>query len=195
MTEEQNNQEDNNQENLEDGENGQEDNTQDNSQEDNNEDAIEDKDPEIFDYDKILADAEDDEDDEDGSKKSQKAIEAINDFKLNNAVDKNLNDYFDKNPEVKEFRSNVEKFVKHSERIKFIKNGLPVSAVIAEALAPYQQRIGALKAKAADAEANRLKDGGSSTPPKSPGKTDFTSMKSTDIRRMARDVKNGRYNG
>lgn len=188
MTEEQNNQEIENQDIIEDGTENQEDNN-----EENNEEVIEDKEPETFDFDKILADADDD--DEDGSKKSEKAIEAINDFKLNNAVDRSISDYFENNPEAKEFKAKVEKFVKHSERIKFIKNGLPVSAVIAEALAPHQQRLGALKAKAADAEANRLKDGGSTPVPKSPGKTDFSSMKTSDIRQMARDVKNGRYKG
>lgn len=198
MTEEQNNQDQDNQENNEEGGDSQDEN-KDNPQEP---EVIEEKDPESFDFDQILDDADEDPeegDDEDKDKKSKpkvnKAVEAINTMRLDGAVKNGISDYFDKNPEAKQFQPMVEKFVKHSERMKHIKNGLPVSAVIAEALAPHQQRLGALKVKAADEEANRSKDGGNGQQPKNPGKSDFSTMSSKEILKIAREVKSGRYKG
>lgn len=151
--------------------------------------------PKSFDYD-LIQDEEDseDEDYDNDKKKPNKAVEAINQMKLQTTVDSAVTKFFDDNPEAKEYRKRVEKFVKHPERMKFIKSGLPVEAVIAEALAPHLQRIGALKAKMADEEAARSKDGGKTATAKSPGSTDYSKMSSSEIRSLARDVKNGRYN-
>lgn len=204
MTEEQNNDQDNQNQNM-DGQDNMDGQNQDQNSEDQNSDSQDnnnddDREPESFNYDLILDEIESDDDadsdDNEGKKKSpkrSKAVEAINDMKLSTAISNEVSRYFEKHPEAKEFRKTVDKFVSSPERVKHMKNGLPVSAVIAEALAPHQQRIGALKAKKAQEEADRTKDGGGSTKPSDPGKTDYSKMSSSDIRKMARDVKNGRY--
>lgn len=172
---------------------------------DNNEsqeEVIEEHEPASFDYNLILDDEETvvenkDGDDEDKKtppvKKSNKAVDAINTMRVDAAIDNGINTFFANNPEAKEYQATVEKFVKHAERMKFIKIGLPVETVIAEALAPYQQRIGALKAKAADEEASKTNDGGGSTHAKPSGNADYSKMSSKEVRQMARDVESGRY--
>lgn len=205
MTEEQNNNEEANTETTDTntGEDQNTDNTDNNDSQDT-EDTIDEVEPTSFDYDLILDEEEDSSnddasDDEDNpkpkAKKGNKAVDALNKMRINGAVKDGINDFFNQNPEAKQYKDMVEKFVNHKQRMKFIKNGLPVSAVIAEALAPHQQRLGALKVKAADAEANRTKDGGSNPPAKPAGGTDFNKMSSKEILKLGRSVMNGQYKG
>lgn len=163
-----------------------------NNQEEND---IELSEPTTFDYD-LIKDDESSEDSEDNdSKKPNKAVEALNSMKLDNAISSELSKYFTDNPEAKEYQSHVEKFVKHEQRLKFIKSGLPVSAVIAEALAPYMQKIGAIKAKRADEEANRTRDTNNNSRPSNAGEIDFSKMSNTEIKKLAQRVVNGQYKG
>jgi len=64
-------------------------------------------------------------------------------------------------PELKQYEKQIRAFVTHPNRMRFIKDGLPVSSVIAEAVAPHQQKIGAKKEREAAAAANDTKDSGS----------------------------------
>lgn len=199
MTEEQNNENENVNED-------QDENTSDQNENQNDNDLNEDSEPDTFDY-GILLDDDDEEDDSDQndnnepedksktkpSKNKSNVLDKVNDHILSQKTGNEIDNYFKNNPEAEEYRSKVEKWVNHPNRMKFIKQGMPVSAVIAEALAPHQQKIGANKARLADQEANSTRDGGSSAAASDPNSIDYSSMTNAQIEQMARDVMNGRY--
>lgn len=68
-------------------------------------------------------------------------------------------------PEYKPYEKQIRAFVTHENRIGFIKNGLPVSSVVLEAIAPYLQKIGAEKERLAAEHAKSSQGGGSSARP------------------------------
>ena len=70
-----------------------------------------------------------------------------------------------KHPEYKPYEKQIRTFVNHENRIGFIKNGLPVSSVVLEAIAPHLQKIGAQKERDAAAAAAASHGGGSSARP------------------------------
>lgn len=106
-------------------------------------------------------------------------------------IDQEVKSYIESNPEYKPYADKISKWVKHPNRINFIKNGLPVSSVILEAVAPHLQEIGAEKARIADAKAKASGGGGTGAAPKTPGKVDYKSMSLKDIEVLAEKVKAG----
>lgn len=99
----------------------------------------------------------------------------------------------EEHPEYKPYAEKIQKWVTHPNRIDFIKKGFPVKSVVLEALAPHLEKIGAEKARLADAKAKASAGDGVTTPPKvASTKIDFKSMSPKDISDMAERVKSGR---
>lgn len=170
------------------------------------------KDPETFDYGALLDDdLQDDQaddgqsgddnsdDDADKSKKQKqstvpnKALQKVSDHIFRQSVKSEVDSFFANNPEAAPLREKVERWVNHPNRMKFIKQGLPVSSVIHEALAPYQQQIGARKAKAADEEASATRNNTTNISPKAPDKTDWSKVPAAEVLKTARLVMNRQY--
>lgn len=163
------------------------------------------KEPEVFDFGFLNDDTEDkpkkdsetedtdstDTEDKPVVKTSDSRIDKIADHFVDVAIKDGVRDFIAANPEAKTFQSKIERYVNSPARKKFIKQGLPVTAVIAEALMPHMQRLGALKAKQADAEANQTKDGGRTSKAKAPAAADYSKMSNADILKKARQVQNG----
>lgn len=109
-------------------------------------------------------------------------------------VDNEVSKFLTNNPEAKPYEARIKRWVNHPNRATFIKQGFPVDAVIAEALAPFQQRIGARKVKMADEKAGKTKNAGTTPPPaENGGQPDWNSMSGSDIEKTAELVKSGRY--
>lgn len=101
----------------------------------------------------------------------------------------------DNHPEYSPYKERIMKWINHPNRKGLIKQGLPVSTVIIEAVAPYLQKIGADKARLLDAEAKKSKDVGGSIIPKAPQKVDYAAMSPNEITQLNELVKSGRYKG
>jgi hypothetical protein len=97
------------------------------------------------------------------------------------------------NPEYKPYEKRIRNFVTHENRKGLIKQGLPVQAVVVEAVAPYMQEIGAARAKAADEKADKTKSAGSSTTPTETPEVDLSKMKNVDVTNMSEQIKSGRF--
>lgn len=121
------------------------------------------------------------------------SIEQQAEFQHKARVESELSKILTDNPEYKPYEAKIRKFVTHENRAEFIKNGLPVKVVVNEAIAPYLQKIGAEKAKAADIKANTIKVNGEQKGNETKGKVDYASMTSEQIREMGEQVKAGRY--
>jgi hypothetical protein len=80
-------------------------------------------------------------------------------------IETDLQSEFGKHPEYKPYEKQIRAFVTHPNRIGFIQNGLPVSSVVIEAIAPYLQKIGAQKERDAAAAAASSQGGGNSVRP------------------------------
>lgn len=128
-------------------------------------------------------------------KEVKKAIAPLENVIHNNRIETELNSILAQNPEYKPYEARIRRFVTAPNRSNLIKQGLPVKAVVTEALAPYLQQIGAAKVKAADDKANLTKDIGSSERPAAgAGKLpDFGKMSNKEIEEIGEKVKSGRY--
>ncbi len=101
-----------------------------------------------------------------------------------------------KNPDYKPYEDRIRSFVNHPSRSGMIKNGLPIQTVALEAIAPYLERIGAEKARKADADAKATADVGTSRRPTgASGGPDFKNMTPAQIQEVNELVKSGRYQG
>lgn len=127
------------------------------------------------------------------SKEINKAKEPVEEMLFKQTVDTKLNQILGQNPEFAPYKAKIEKWVNHPNRLTFIKQGLPLKAVVMEAIADDLQRIGAEKAKKADADANATKTGGTTPPVREAGAVDYNKMTPAQIERMAEDAKAGRF--
>lgn len=115
---------------------------------------------------------------------------------FNQTVENEISKVIANNPEYKPYEDRIRSFVNHPSRSGFIKNGLPVQNVVFEAIAPYLLKIGAEKARAADAKAKESADVGTSRRPSSASSTpDFKNMTPAQIQEINEQVKSGRYQG
>lgn len=128
------------------------------------------------------------------NKVADKRVSQIEEQLFDQKVSTELNQVLSENPEFAPFKAKIERYVNHPNRKQFIKSGLPVRAVIAEAMFEQAQKIGAKKAMAAKEEADRTR-----TPASSPAQTssssnvDFSKMSAQEVSRVAELVKSGRY--
>lgn len=108
-------------------------------------------------------------------------------------VESELKSIFAENPEYKSYEARIRRFVEHPNRSKMIKDGLPVSTVVTEALQPYFPQIITKKREAADKKAREETVNASSVATKEAKVEDYSKMSSTDIAKIASQVKSGRY--
>lgn len=108
-------------------------------------------------------------------------------------VDNEVNKIMSDNPEYKPYEERVRKWVTHPNRQKLIKQGLPVKAVVYEALAPYLEKIGAEKARKADAEAKVSGTPTTTVKPTEKSGNPYSGMSHKDIENLANRVKAGQY--
>jgi len=97
------------------------------------------------------------------------------------------------NPEYKPYEARIRRWVAHPNRAGLIKQGLPVKAVVTEALSPYLQKIGADKAKKADDKARMDNVDGTTTTPTTGKLPDFSKMNAEEFTKMSEQVKAGRF--
>lgn len=145
---------------------------------------------------------EDDIDDEDEevigkvvNKKTSKIEERLNqaeEREFQREVKAELSDILKANPEYEKYKGRIERFVNHPNRIGMIRNGLPVTSVVAEALAPVMQRLGAIKERAAAKAAAETTSDGTTHRPAPKGKVDYSKMSDDEIQKTAELVKSGR---
>lgn len=122
-----------------------------------------------------------------------KQLNSVTDRLYRQSVETDLTKIMDQHPEYKPYEARIRRFVTHDNRFKLIKQGLPVNTVVIEAIAPYLQKIGAEKVKAADEKANKIKVNGQGQQPAAPGKPDYSKMTNQQITEMGEAVKSGRY--
>lgn len=108
-------------------------------------------------------------------------------------IDSEVNKILTENPEYKPYEARIRRFVDSPNRKEYIKAGLPVKAVIMEAIAPYLEQIGANKRKLADEKAKITGGGGSTTQPASDKGRDWSTVPSKDITLIAEQIKAGIY--
>lgn len=134
-------------------------------------------------------------------KKAKEAIEKTVESRLSalkgdlegQRINQEVKSIIEAHPEYKPFEAKIQKWVNHPNRINFIKNGFPVSSVVLEAIAPHLEKIGAEKARLADAKAKASGGDGTSPKPKTANtQTDYKSMSPKDIEALAERVKQGR---
>lgn len=114
---------------------------------------------------------------------------------LNQTVNNEVRSIIDAHPEYKPYAKRISNWVNHPNRMKFIKQGFPVSAVVSEAISPYLEKIGAEKARIADKKAKESAgDGGTPTPKTTTTKTDYKAMSDKEFENLTDKVKSGRYN-
>ena len=68
-------------------------------------------------------------------------------------IESDLQNELAKHPEFKEYEGRIRSYVNHPSRKDFIKQGLPVSSVVYEAVAPYLMRAGAKAERVASKKA------------------------------------------
>lgn len=159
------------------------------------------KDDDLKDGDKGDDDADIDEEDEKTIKKivdksTSKISQQLNAQEeriFRREVEDEVKSLIQSKPEYKDYEARIRRFVYHDNRIGLIRNGLPVEVVVAEALAPVMERIGAKKAIAANAAADTTKSNGSSQRKGEKGKIDYSKMSDEEITSIGDQVKSGRY--
>lgn len=122
-----------------------------------------------------------------------KQLNAVTDRMYRQSVETDLSKIMGQHPEYKPYEARIRRFVTHDNRFKLIKQGLPVNTVVIEAIAPYLQKIGAAKVKAADEKANKTKVNGQQQQATTPDKQDYSKMTNQQITEMSESVKSGRY--
>jgi|GEM_PF-4250844 len=99
----------------------------------------------------------------------------------NQTVASELRAEFEAHPEYKPYEKRIRAFVNHPNRKGMIQQGLPVSAVVAEAIAPKLQEIGAKMERVAKKKADKTRGGGSSSRPSSGKGLDWENMSTADF--------------
>lgn len=122
-----------------------------------------------------------------------KQLNSVTDRMYRQSVETDLSKIMDQHPEYKPYEARIRRFVTHDNRFKLIKQGLPVNTVVIEAIAPYLQKIGAAKGKAADEKANKTKVSGQQQQATTPAKADYSKMTNQQITEMGEAIKAGRY--
>lgn len=125
------------------------------------------------------------------------AVETVSESVYKQQIEAEVSSVLAKNPEYKPYEDRIRTFVNHPNRAGLIKNGLPIETVALEAVAPFLQKIGAEKARAADAKAKQTEDVGGSKRPVNAGTgiPDFKNMPAKEIENINNQVKSGRYQG
>lgn len=129
-------------------------------------------------------------------KKVNEALAPVQAQVFSQTVEAEIRAELELHPEYKKYEARIRRFVNHPNRAELIRQGLPVSTVALEAIAPYLQKIGAQKAKKADAEAAVTANGGTSQRPTTTDKKlDVSKMTNKQIEELNEQVKSGRYQG
>lgn len=130
-------------------------------------------------------------------KKVNEALAPVQAQVFSQTVEHEIRAELDAHPEYKKYEARIRRFVNHPNRAELIKQGLPVSTVALEAVAPYLQKIGAEKAKKANAEAATTNNGGATSqrPSTTDKKLDISKMTNKQIEELNEQVKAGRYQG
>lgn len=123
----------------------------------------------------------------------QKEIAPIQDTLQKQAIEGELQAVLTQNPEYKDYEKEIRKYVTHPNRLKFIKQGLPVKTVVAEAIEPHLQEIGAKKKEIADAKAAATSNGTNAAAPAETQAPDFGKMSNKDVTDMAEKIKSGQF--
>ena len=189
-------------ENQDDSQEENQDENADDENQDEEEEIDEDEEPELNEEGSSNSDDEDSEFDpydpekakEFIKKQTEKANEPLKEQLFQQKVESKLSKILTDNPEYAPYEKRIRNFVNHPNRAKMIRQGLPVNTVVLEAVAPYLQKMGAKKAKIADAEADKTKSNGNNKPAVEPkGGNKYAGMSNDEISKMADQVKSGRY--
>lgn len=108
-------------------------------------------------------------------------------------IDSQLAKILVEHPEYKPYEARIRRFVNHPNRIDHIRQGLPVSSVVIEAISPVLEQIGASKKKLADEKARMTGTGGQAAATEEKNAIDWSKIPSNEMTKIAEQVKSGQY--